>query len=58
MLHTAKFANLGVLDRKFRGKERLSEPRIREFREFGTANLRGITVVILFNPVVNFAIPI
>ena len=30
--------------RKFGGKEQRVEPRVREFREFGTASLRGITV--------------
>ena len=31
--------------REFGGKEQREEPRVREFREFGTASLRGITVV-------------
>ena len=30
--------------REFGGKEQPEEPRVREFREFGTASLRGITV--------------
>ena len=30
--------------REFGGKEQQEEPRVREFREFGTASLRGITV--------------
>ena len=30
--------------REFGGKEQREEPRVREFREFGTASLRGITV--------------
>ena len=30
--------------REFGGKEQQPEPRVREFREFGTASLRGITV--------------
>ena len=29
---------------EFGGKEQQEEPRVREFREFGTASLRGITV--------------
>ena len=32
--------------REFRGKEQRAEPRVREFREFGTVSLRGITVYI------------
>ena len=31
--------------REFGGKEQREEPRVREFREFGTASLRGITVI-------------
>ena len=31
--------------REFGGKEQQEEPRVREFREFGTASLRGITVL-------------
>ena len=34
--------------RKFGGKEQREEPRVREFREFGTASLRGITVLLNF----------
>ena len=30
--------------REFGGKEQRAEPRVRDFREFGTASLRGITV--------------
>ena len=30
--------------REFGGKEQREEPQVREFREFGTASLRGITV--------------
>ena len=30
--------------RKFEGKEQGEEPRVREFREFGTTSLQGITV--------------
>ena len=30
--------------REFGGKEQREEPRVREFREFGTARLQGITV--------------
>ena len=45
----SKTANLGVLDCEFRGKEQLSEPRIREFREFGTAILRGLSVLRMLN---------
>ena len=30
--------------REFGGKEQREEPRVKEFREFGTASLRGITV--------------
>ena len=30
--------------REFGGKEQRAEPRVREFREFGIASLRGITV--------------
>ena len=41
----AKSASLGVFDREFRGKEQQEKPRVREFREFGTASLRGITVL-------------
>ena len=33
--------------REFGGKEQREEPRVREFREFGTASLRGITVFVL-----------
>ena len=33
--------------REFGGKEQRAELRVREFREFGTASLRGITVVLL-----------
>ena len=32
--------------REFGGKEQREEPRVREFREFGTASLRGITVLL------------
>ena len=32
--------------REFGGKEQRPEPRVREFRKFGTASLRGITVFI------------
>ena len=39
-------ANLGAYKRyrEFGGKEQQEEPRVREFREFGTASLRGIIV--------------
>ena len=39
-------ANLGAYKRyrKFGGKEQQAEPQVREFCEFGTASLRGITV--------------
>ena len=30
--------------REFGGKEQQEEPRVKEFREFGTASLQGITV--------------
>ena len=38
--------NLGAYKRycEFGGKEQREEPRVREFREFGTASLRGIAV--------------
>ena len=39
-----KSASLGVFDHEFRGKEQQEKLRVREFREFGTASLRGITV--------------
>ena len=35
--------------REFGGKEQREELRVREFREFGTASLRGITVY-FFSP--------
>ena len=31
--------------REFGGKEQRAGPRVREFREFGIASLRGITVL-------------
>ena len=42
-------ANLGAYKRyrEFGGKEQREEPRVREFREFGTVSLRGITVLTL-----------
>ena len=36
--------------REFGGKEQREEPRVREFREFGTASLRGITVPYKLSP--------
>ena len=33
--------------REFGGKEQRAESRVREFRKFGTASLRGITVLML-----------
>ena len=36
-LHSKSYRNFG-------GKEQLPEPQVREFREFGNASLRGITV--------------
>ena len=41
-----KSASLGVFDREFRGKEQQEKPRVREFREFGTASLRGLSVLL------------
>ena len=37
---------LHIQYREFGGKEQRDEPRVREFREFGTASLRGITVLV------------
>ena len=55
MLHSInKTASLGVLDREFGGKEQLSKPRIWEFREFGIANLRGLSVLIFIRIFSNF----
>ena len=34
--------------REFGGKEQREKPRVREFREFGTASLQGITVYTTF----------
>ena len=54
--YVAKFANLGVLDREFRGKEQLSKPQILEFRELGIANLRGLSVYSISKIACNFRI--
>ena len=45
-LEKTGIANLGAYKRyrEFGGKEQREEPRVREFREFGAASLRGITV--------------
>ena len=42
--------------REFGGKEQRAEPRVREFHEFGTASLRGITVYALDKPIVDFSL--
>ena len=54
MLHffSAKSGSLGVFDCEFGGKEQQEKPRVREFREFGTASLRGITVVGNWNDII------
>ena len=49
-LKITRIANLGASKRyrEFGGKEQRPEPRVREFREFGTASLRGITIHLYF----------
>lgn len=51
-LEKTGIANLGAYKRyrKFGGKEQREESRVREFREFETASLRGITVFKVCSP--------